>query len=147
MPGLICRERHHCSHPTIYVSQPFGYDLPRLSGILLDPRNNNIRDEITGALICRHDVFVPLIEGPETSVNAALERIDRDDRHLEMKVLVSDNIEKRLFGDWAMLHYPATSLIWTEAELSDGILDCITPDDIKAMFDVLAEKVKHGPPV
>jgi hypothetical protein len=132
----------------IYVSQPFGYDIPTLNGILLESRRNNSRDGITGALICRHDIYFQLIEGPETKVQTAFERITRDDRHVGMKPLVSAKIKNRIFADWAMLHDPATSLIWTEKEISDGILDNTTEVDIRHMFETLAENVKkNGPPV
>ncbi len=132
----------------IYVSQPFGYDIPSLHGILQESRRNNSRDGITGALICRRDIYFQLIEGPETKVQAAFDRITRDDRHVGMKPLVSTKVKNRIFADWAMLHDPATSLIWTEKEISDGILDNTTEVDIRHMFETLAENVKkNGPPV
>ena len=37
----------------IYSSRPFGYDDLALTGILSTARRNNLRDGITGALICR----------------------------------------------------------------------------------------------
>lgn len=130
----------------IYVSQPFGYDVPTLSGILQNARSNNSRDDITGALICRHDIYLQLLEGPAAQVQAAVDRIGRDDRHVGMRTLVSERVYTRIFGDWAMLHDPATSLIWSEEELSGGVLDRSTTKDIQKMFEELAEKVKDGPP-
>ena len=47
----------------IYMSQPFGYDEAMLAGILLDARRCNKRDGITGALVCRHDIYLQLLEG------------------------------------------------------------------------------------
>ncbi len=126
----------------IYVSQPFGYDQSTLSGILLDARQNNERDDITGALVCRHDVYLQLLEGPEPAVRAALARISRDDRHLDVKTLLSEPVQQRMFGEWAMLHDPATSWIWTQDELSSGVLDRATPSDVRGIFEGLAEKVK-----
>lgn len=132
----------------IYISQPFGYDIPTLHGILQESRHNNVRDRITGALICRHDVYFQLIEGPKTEVKAAFDRISRDDRHVGIKTLVSTIVKNRIFADWAMLHDPVTSLVWTEKEISDGILDDMTEVEIRQMFETLAENVrKNGPPV
>lgn len=46
----------------IYRSQPFGFDRAMLAGILMGARRNNTRDDITGALIVRHDMYLQLIE-------------------------------------------------------------------------------------
>ena len=70
----------------IYTSRPFGFDQAMLSGILMDARHANIRDGITGALICRADIYLQWLEGPEAQVRKALDRIAHDDRHLEVKV-------------------------------------------------------------
>lgn len=118
--------------------------MPLLSGILLDARKNNIRDGITGALICRHDIYLQLLEGPRKEVDAVIERIDRDDRHVGMKILLSEAIEQRLFGDWAMLHDPAKSVIWSDAEIADDILDRTPSSELKAVFAALAQQVKDG---
>ena len=41
----------------IYTSRPFGFDTAILHGILSDARRANLRDGITGALICRGDIL------------------------------------------------------------------------------------------
>lgn len=128
----------------IYASKPFGYDVPLLSGILMDARKNNTRDGITGALICRHDIFLQLLEGPVTEVNASIARIERDDRHVDMKILLSEHVEIRMFGDWAMLHDPAKTVIWSDAEIADNILNRITSAEVKAVFAALAGQITDG---
>ena len=128
----------------VYASQPFGYDVSILSGILLDARRLNARDGITGALVCRQDIYLQLLEGPERNVQATFERIGRDDRHLDVRVLVSRPVTDRLFGEWAMLHDPADSLIWTQAQVDDGRLDTATPDEVTALFAGLADRVRAG---
>ena len=69
----------------IYSSQPFGYDSTTLQTILNDARRCNTRDGISGALVCRHDIYVQLLEGSEEAVHAAYMRISRDDRHVGVK--------------------------------------------------------------
>lgn len=113
-----------------------------LSGILLDARNCNSRDGVTGALICRHDIYLQLLEGSEAKVKATSERISQDDRHIGMKTLVSKRVSERVFGDWAMLHDPAKTWIWTEKQISDGIIDRVTPKDLSAVFEFLAQNAK-----
>ena len=121
----------------IYRSRPFGFDEPSLAGILLDARRCNTRDGISGALVCRHDIFVQLLEGSEDAVRATFRRISRDDRHVNVVQLVGEAVSERLFGDWAMLHDPAESEIWSEAEVADGAAERATPDEVRAMFAAL----------
>ncbi len=117
---------------------------PCSAGILLNARKNNSRDGITGALVCRHDIFLQLLEGPTAEVNATIARIKRDDRHVSMKILLSEKIDARMFGEWAMLHDPAKSVIWSDAEIADDILDRTPPAEVKAVFSALAEQVIDG---
>jgi hypothetical protein len=47
----------------VYSSRPFGFDSAILNGILVDARRSNERDGITGALICRGDIYLQWLEG------------------------------------------------------------------------------------
>lgn len=85
-----------------------------------------------------------MLEGPKDKVDAVIERIGRDDRHVGMKILLSEVIDQRLFGEWAMLHDPAKTVIWSDAEIADDILDCTPASEIKAVFAALAEQVTNG---
>lgn len=125
----------------IYASQPFGYDEATLATILLDARRCNTRDGITGALVCRHDIYLQMLEGPEAAVKAAYERIGRDDRHAEVVELLCEPVKERVFGEWAMLHDSAKSWIWTQNEVSDGVLNRASKDEIRRVFETLAERV------
>lgn len=123
-----------------YVSRPFGYDAATLSGILLDARRLNARDDITGALVCRHDIFLQMLEGPEAKVQATYDRIRGDDRHVEVRQLLSRPTSERIFGDWAMLHDPEKSWIWTQEEIAGGALDRATVADFEKVFADLSQK-------
>lgn len=114
-----------------------------MSGILLQARQANKRDGITGALICRRDIYLQLLEGPEKAVRAAYARIRQDDRHLELRLHVTEPVAQRLFGNWAMLHDPAKSLIWSPEELTDTRRDALFPAELRRIFDRLAA-VAHG---
>ena len=118
----------------IYTSRPFGFEEGILNQILMTARRCNVRDDVTGALICRSDIYLQWLEGPEEQVKNTLERISRDDRHDEMKVQVSGGVSERMFGDWAMLHDPAVSWIWTQVEIADGAVARATPEKIFAFF-------------
>ena len=117
-----------------------------LNGILLDARRCNERDGITGALVCRRDAYLQLLEGPAAPVEAAYARIGRDDRHLDVRLLMGRPVADRLFGGWAMLHDPATTWLWSEEAIADGALDRAAPEDVEAAFADIARRAVEGPP-
>jgi hypothetical protein len=121
----------------IYASRPFGFDDATLNAILIEARRSNPRHEITGALICRADIYLQLLEGPDTAVDSTFARIARDDRHLEVKVLYRRPAENRLFPEWAMRDDPAKSWMWTKREVSDGALLRASPEDVLKVFERL----------
>ena len=126
----------------IYTSQPFGFDEGILGGILLDARRANLRDGVTGALICRSDIYLQWLEGPEDLVRATLARIKRDDRHLEVTLHVAELVPERMFGQWAMLHDPAATWIWTQKEVADGAAERATPEEVTGFFLRLRDQDK-----
>ncbi len=125
----------------IYSSRPFGFDDAALNGILMTARRNNPRDAITGALICRHDLYLQLLEGPQAAVEARYSSIARDDRHLEVVKRVSRPVTERLFPNWAMRDDPARSWMWTAKEISQGVLDRATSAEFINVFVRLANEL------
>ena len=65
-------------------------------------------------------------------------RIRRDDRHLEVREHVNERVPARLFGDWAMLHDPAQSLIWSPEALTDAKRASLTPTEVRHIFAELS---------
>ena len=124
----------------IYFSKPFGFDEAGLNGILAQARRNNRRDGITGALICRADLFLQMLEGPRLAVTSAFGRIHGDDRHLEVTLISSGDVEARLFPEWHMRDDPARSWMWSQAEVSAGAADRATAQDVRAVFERLARE-------
>ncbi len=122
----------------IYTSRPFGFDEGILGGILMNARQLNARDGITGALICRADIYMQWLEGPEDQVKVTLQRISQDDRHLEVKVHVAERASDRMFAEWAMLHDPAASWIWTHREVANGVADRTTPEEVSQFSSTFA---------
>jgi hypothetical protein len=118
----------------IYRSQPFGFDKTMLAGILSAARRNNPRDNITGALICRHDVYLQLIEGPEHAIDALYARIADDDRHTDVRLLLEEDMGERLFPAWAMLDDEAPSLFWSSQDVAADALETASPDELRAPF-------------
>ena len=127
----------------IYCSQPFGYDQPMLNGILADARTYNPQNHITGALICREDIFLQLLEGPEDKILLTYNRILNDDRHLDIELLVQEPCDDRLFPTWSMKDDPAKTWFWTKDEIDAGILTSVSKNDILGVFDRIALNLRE----
>ncbi len=123
----------------IYASQPFGFDDAMLAGILVQARRNNPREDITGCLICREDLYLQLIEGPEANVDALFARIAVDDRHLQVERLSRETVTERMFPDWAMRDDPAQSWLWPAEAVANGALSQASPDALRAVFARVGE--------
>lgn len=128
----------------VCASRPFGFDELALAEILHLSRRNNRRDGITGALICREDMYLQMLEGPRAAVTAAYARILRDPRHVEITGLVSIDAETRLFPAWEMRDDPARSWMWTPSQVRAGALHEAPMEEVRAVFVRLARELGSG---
>jgi hypothetical protein len=126
----------------IYRSQPFGFDRAMLAGILVQARRNNRRDDITGALVCRHDLYIQLIEGPEPAIDALYSRIAADNRHNDVRLALSDTVSERMFPEWEMLDDDMPTMTWTPAQIADGAIEQASPEELRAIFEGIAAKAR-----
>jgi len=126
----------------VYASHPFGFDLSVLSNILLTARRRNMRDDITGALICRADLYLQLLEGPEGKVERVFANICEDDRHVDVRVLSKRFDQERLFPKWAMRDDPAKSWMWTQQEVRDGAVERASEAEVQAVFARVAAEAE-----
>ena len=124
----------------VYCSQPFGYSLEILSAILVASRANNRKNDITGALICRSDIFLQLLEGPEKHVKNAYEAIQNDDRHINVYHLIDQPVKKRLFPAWAMKDDPVKTWMWSREDVSKGIVKGLSKAEVEEVFIKLSKE-------
>ncbi len=118
----------------IYMSAPFGFDDAMLNGILSQARRNNARSDITGCLICRHDLYLQILEGDEAPVEALFAKIAVDDRHLAVARLSATMADARMFPHWSMRDDPAQSWVWSPAEIAKGVPQAATVEALQAVF-------------
>ena len=78
----------------------------QVGGILIQSVANNRRDDITGALIYDDKWFAQELEGPEMMVSAAFERILRDERHSDVRLIKMQPVASRRFAAWWMACVP-----------------------------------------
>jgi len=58
---------------------------------------------ITGALIFENNRFGQVIEGPRTQIEDLWEKIQKDTRHKNIRLIESKSIENRSFSKWTMV--------------------------------------------
>ena len=73
-----------------------------LADILETARFHNALDGITGMLLYRRGHFLQVLEGTDEVLRALLEKLKRDPRHTEMRILLDGRIPARAFGAWSM---------------------------------------------
>ena len=122
----------------IYSSTPFGFSGGDLDHILIQSRYNNDKNNITGALLCRDDLYLQYLEGPEKEIDLTFSKITEDDRHTEIQLLKSGMSTRRLFANWAMKDDPVQSWMWTKEEIDGGILEKVSEAEAMEIF------VKHS---
>ena len=74
----MTRRKHSLIKQVIYVSRPVGFDEEILNSILTLSRFNNERNQITGALICRSDLYLQYLEGPAHKIDSVYSKIKID---------------------------------------------------------------------
>lgn len=73
-----------------------------LTHIVAAAQINNRRLDVTGALAIAPGVFAQVLEGSATGVERTLERINRDERHHDLRLLLDEPTAHRQFDRWSM---------------------------------------------
>jgi hypothetical protein len=84
-------------------SDPTRMDVPELVADIVarSSQNNRLRG-VSGLLLFHRGWFLQVLEGPLEAVDDAFDRIRRDDRHTDIRVVADLPIAARAFGDWTM---------------------------------------------
>ena len=88
---------------------------------------NNLRDDITGLLICDENHFLEVLEGGVTDIDRTLARIMSDARHSNLSMLLREPANGRRFGGWTMLSSRTNPLI--AGDLQALIKTCVAAPD------------------
>ena len=87
----------------VYISSAkLGLTEGEIVNIVEDARINNEKIGVTGLLLFSKGNFMQLVEGEEPVIDTLYEKIRKDNRHAEVKVLLKESITHRNFGDWTM---------------------------------------------
>ena len=92
----------------------------KLYKILVDSRVSNRLADVTGLLVYVDGTFLQVLEGEQNVVSALLEKISKDRRHKDVKVVYKTGIEGRTFNAWQMAYVsPSPKELATWAGLND----------------------------
>lgn len=73
-----------------------------LQALLKKARENNESLGVSGMLVYHKGSFLQVLEGEEDVVLPLFEKIERDDRHDSVKMLLRATVEEPSFGEWKM---------------------------------------------
>ena len=77
-------------------------DWDTMREILNVSERNNDKNELTGVLLASKTHFLQAIEGRFEELNETFNRIMRDERHADLKLISYGPIDARLFSHWGM---------------------------------------------
>ena len=87
----------------LYVSKPVGPITTHVTASLLEnSRVSNKKSEITGVLCQGSGIYMQVLEGERTAVNALYSRIIADTRHHQVELLSFEDVDQRRYGQWSM---------------------------------------------
>jgi hypothetical protein len=87
----------------LYVSKPVGPITTHVTASLLEnSRVSNKKSEITGVLCQGSGIYMQVLEGERTAVNALYSRIITDIRHHQVELLSFEEVGQRRYGQWSM---------------------------------------------
>lgn len=93
----------------LYVSTAVGPLTTTVTGtILRSAQAFNADNGITGVLCQGQGVWLQVLEGRRSEVNALYGRITADKRHKNVQMIAFEDIAQRRYGAWAMAHVNLT---------------------------------------
>jgi hypothetical protein len=86
------------------TTNPSGRAADAIPGIVRQSVARNGLEGITGLLYSEDDSFLQVIEGPDDSIADLIDRLEQDERHRNLRILVDRDTDGREFGDWTMIY-------------------------------------------
>lgn len=78
------------------------FDEANLVELLNQARNHNKKEEITGMLLHLNGKFIQVLEGDQKKVKQLYHRIENDERHKRVTLLLEGESANRIFDKWSM---------------------------------------------
>jgi Sensors of blue-light using FAD len=71
--------------------------------IARDAATKNAGNRVTGVLVYTPSLFIQVLEGQQSEVEATFARIEKDPRHQQVRVLAAHEVDASEFDAWAMV--------------------------------------------
>lgn len=133
----------------IYISTAVGPITTAVTGtILRSAQEHNAANGITGVLCQGQGVYLQVLEGERSQVDALYARILQDKRHQNIVLRQQEDIQRRRYGHWAMAHIDLTHLTHADAQPAFDPY-AATSEQVMATMDELIRsgKVMNAPVV
>lgn len=92
----------YASHAAFEPQEARGHVDHKVARILMQSRRNNPKDDVGGALYYGDGSFFQCLEGERTDVDRVFDKISKDPRHRDIKVLACREVDQRQFSHWSM---------------------------------------------
>ena len=81
------------------------FDTAELPALLEGARKNNSQLDITGMLLYHEGSFIQVLTGSKGNVETLFDKIEKDPRHTDTRILFRGEVEQRSFDEWSMGFY------------------------------------------
>lgn len=92
------------------------HEAGELCRIVVSSSERNTRLGVTGGLIFAQRKFAVVLEGRGTCIEELLDRVNRDSRHANMRVVDHVSIDKSAFTGWGLIYHGGASYIGKRVE-------------------------------
>lgn len=69
-------------------------------------RERNAKNGITGCLVYYNGRFIQILEGSKEAVLELYQKIEKDNRHKEVRIIAENVAKRRMFPEWGMAFFP-----------------------------------------
>lgn len=124
----------------LYISTAAGPITTAVTGtILRSAQLYNPSNGITGVLCQGQGLYLQVLEGERSQVEALYARIAQDKRHQNMVLRKQEDVSSRRYGKWAMAHIDLAHLLPSAAQNRQPVFDpyTATAEDVMMNMDTL----------
>jgi len=114
----------------VYISERNASIPLNMAELIRTSRRNNARAGVTGFLIFDGEYFAQALEGTRPAVTDAYNRLARDERHHELRIVSCSDVSGRLFPNWSMGLLDRIPLEARETLLSSFNIECLDPNTV-----------------
>ena len=108
----------------LYISTAVGPVTTAVTGtILRSAQAHNAANGITGVLCQGQGIYVQVLEGERSQIDALYARIVLDKRHHNVTLRQQTDISQRRYGKWAMAHIDLTQVTHLDKPIKTALTD------------------------